>query len=402
MIGSTKAVDVAIIHRYFWPQNYPYASMLKSIAEGLVEAGLAVAVYGAHEPGTDQARLRKQWATEIGASVHSIPLVSERKFGLLKKVLSASIYAIWVFLVAVSCRAKVIWVGSTPPIVMVAVLRVARVFRRFKIIYHCQDIHPEGLAVNGNIRSQNLLKALQKIDSANVRSSDAVITLSEDMRRTLAERPCDTTNVHIINNFILEDISVSQVSPREIGVTRFLFAGSLGRFQNLLFLTQVAVLLARRHGVRTTFMGDGPVRNDMEHIVNKAGMQRFVTFTGHKSLEEAVAAMHGSDFGLVSLAPGVDRVAYPSKTVMYLAAGLPCIAFVDPSSSLGEMVREERLGTAVAPGSPAEAAGKVQDFLRDGAASVLGRRDIAAFAEMHFSRETVVSRMVELVLRVAR
>ncbi len=397
MTGKSDRLDVAIVHRYFWPQNYPYAMMLRYIAEGMAERGLSVAVYSSHEPNSQQKEQRRKWSVKTGIFVKSLPLWSERSFKVWQKAVQALFYALWVFTVALRCRARVMWVGTTPPLLMVSVLRFARLFRRFKIVYHCQDIHPEALAINGNIGRGKVLRALKKLDSGNVRAADAVVTLSEDMKKTLSERPCNTSNVCIINNFILEDVQEREDLVGENPAPKLLFSGSLGRFQNLEFLTQVVIRLAGDYGVKTTFMGDGPMRREMEEQVQRAGLESYVLFTGHRPLDEAIDSMQSSDFGLVSLAEGVDRVAYPSKTVMYLAAGLPCIAFVDPQSSLGKMIQDEKLGVAVAPVSVEYVVNVLGDFLHRQDLEVRSKSDISDFARTHFSREVVVKEMTDLV-----
>ena len=56
------------------------------------------------------------------------------------------------------------------------------------------------------------------------------------------------------------------------------------------------------------------------------------------------------DLGVVSLAPGVIRAAYPSKTLSYLRQGTPILALVEGDSELAATVREERIGVQVEPG----------------------------------------------------
>lgn len=402
MTGKSARPDVAIIHRYFWPQNYPYAVMLRYIAEGIAERGLTVAVYSSHEPNSEQKERRQQWSAKTGITVRSLPLWSERSFKLWKKAAQALIYVCWVFIVALRCRASVIWVGTTPPLLMVSVLRFARFFRRFKIVYHCQDIHPEALAINGNISKGKILSFLKKLDSGNVCAADVVVTLSEDMKKTLSARPCNTNNVHIINNFILDDIPEEKRAVVENPTPHLLFSGSLGRFQNLCFLTEVVIKLASDYGVRTTFMGDGPMRPEMERKVRSAGLESHILFTGHRPLEEAIDAMQSSDYGLVSLSEGVDRVAYPSKTLMYLAAGLPCIAFVDPLSSLGKMIQDEQLGFAVLPVDVESVVNKLGVYLNSRNLDVISKSEISEFARTHFSCDVVVKKMADLVAEIVK
>lgn len=397
MTGKNKMKpDIAIVHRYFWPQNYPYAIMLKSIAEGMSESGMNVLVCSCHEKQTDQLRQRKMWGLERGIAWKSLAMPSERTFSIPMKVLSALYYAVWVFSVALFSGAKVIWVGSTPPVIMPLLLRVARCFRRFKIVYHCQDIHPESMSINGNLKRQWVYNSLRKIDAGNVVKSDLVVTLSDDMKDTIASRPCEVDNVKVINNFILDDIPLLQEPAKKADGApyKLLFAGGLGRFQNLEALTQLAIELVKNDLAVVTFMGDGPVRPLMERMVRDSGLQDQIKFPGHRPLSDAIKAMQAADFGLVSLTPGVDKVAYPSKTIMYLAAGLPCLAFVSPSSSLGRMLKENDLGAAFDLADAESMFSQVEEFLSSCANDVKDRDAIMRFANDNFSEKSVVSRLV--------
>lgn len=141
-------------------------------------------------------------------------------------------------------------------------------------------------------------------------------------------------------------------------------------------------------------MGDGPVRPLMERMVKDSGFQDKIKFPGHRPLSDAIKAMQAADFGLVSLTPGVDKVAYPSKTIMYLAAGLPCLAFVSPSSSLGRMLEENDLGAAFDLTDAESVFSQVEEFLFSCANGVKDRDAIMRFAKDNFSEKSVVSRLV--------
>lgn len=392
--------DITIIHRYFWPQNYPYANMLKYFVEDLIDSGLSVSVYCCHEPDSDQKLQRQFWARKRGVYIRSLAVKSERNFAIWRKVLSAALYSCWVFYGALICRSRIIWVATTPPLIVVFVLRFARLFRKFKIVYHCQDIHPEALALNGNIRNPKLLRLLKYIDGVNIRTSDLVVTLSEDMRETIAQRQNFIENITVINNFISGEVSypIKKLRKTSSCKPQLLFAGSLGRFQNLEFLIEVVINLAKDAGIRTVFVGEGPMREQMESKVIAANVGEMIKFTGQIPLLEAINKMHDADFGLISLKEGVDRVAYPSKTIMYLANGLPCIAFLNPKSSVGKMINDERLGISIRPDDVLTATEMVTDFLDQESLGIRSKADIAKFAQANFSRDVVVRKLSDLVI----
>jgi hypothetical protein len=83
---------------------------------------------------------------------------------------------------------------------------------------------------------------------------------------------------------------------------------------------------------------------------------RRIIFLPHQPLETAIAAMRVCDFGVVSLSANVYRFAYPSKSSMYLSAGCPLLALVEPESELARTIQRYGLGYVAASRSVAHIA----------------------------------------------
>ncbi len=64
-----------------------------------------------------------------------------------------------------------------------------------------------------------------------------------------------------------------------------------------------------------------------------------------RPLSRALLAV--SDLGLVSLAPGVIRFAYPSKMATYLGAGVPVLVGVEPDSAMARIVVDSGAGAVL-------------------------------------------------------
>lgn len=397
----SRDVDVVIIHRYFWPQAYPYAQMLKEIAEGLRGSGLNVAVYTTDDSSAQHTD-RVKWSVDTGISIKAINLPSERKFSVLMKIASALYFGVWVFKSVLASDAKVFWVASTPPVIMPVIMRIAKWFKAFKVIYHCQDVHPESMLVNGNLTVGLFYRLLRRIDKGNVEKVHTVIVLSRDMRQTILARGCSGGNVHIINNFVFGDDSKGSLEGVQActatRVRTFLFAGSLGRFQNLDYLLEVFSEAADLFDYKLLFMGDGPLHESLRNKALDLGLNG-ITFMGQQPLSVALAAMDAADYGLVSLSPGVEKVAYPSKTIMYLSRGLPVVAFLPADNELSEMLDDNHLGFTVdtTVTSAREAALRFHQALLLFEANAINRHDIKVFCKNEFSKDAVIEKLVKVV-----
>ena len=61
--------------------------------------------------------------------------------------------------------------------------------------------------------------------------------------------------------------------------------------------------------------------------------------------------LNSCDVAILALVPGMQGLAVPSRTFNLMAAGKPMIALVSESSEVARVMREERIGWIVEPGS---------------------------------------------------
>ena len=130
-----------------------------------------------------------------------------------------------------------------------------------------------------------------------------------------------------------------------------IFAGNFGNFQNLEEICQAAVLLKDESGIRFIFMGAGSAQKKMERVLGER-IGKTVIMIPYQPIEVATAAMQRADLGIVSLHPGIYKVAFPSKTIMYLKSGCPILGIVEQESDLASVIRERSLGDACPQGDP--------------------------------------------------
>ena len=58
----------------------------------------------------------------------------------------------------------------------------------------------------------------------------------------------------------------------------------------------------------------------------------------------ATTVVQDSDLAVVSLLPEVFATAIPSKTMMYLRAGCPILALIEPDCALAQLIRRTLVG----------------------------------------------------------
>jgi hypothetical protein len=117
----------------------------------------------------------------------------------------------------------------------------------------------------------------------------------------------------------------------------------MGRFQGLSRLLYALRELQGDIPMECLFLGAGSEQNCLWQLAQELGLE-CVRFESHQPVEVAVARMQHADLGIVSLADGVTAIAYPSKTMTYVAAGCPVLTIVEHNSQVAADVLTHRLG----------------------------------------------------------
>lgn len=344
------------IYRHYWPDTTPYARMLRTILEHRVAQGDDCAVYTG-QPSYNDVTSDKQPSREVLGGVEVVRgwTPPERKRFIVTRLIAS----VWFLTAAVFFawrRRKdfdVVLANVHPPVLMGWALRVINRVAGLPFILHVQDIHPEASQAVGAMKDTAMTRWLRRSDAATCAAAWRLIALSEDMADTLKSRPkCESLDsIRIVNNFPLELFNAadeaSHVGPirsKAESDTPFVvfFAGNLGRFQALPRLVD-AMKHLEETPIELVFMGTGAVLNELKSRAAGAGNIQFVD---RQPVEVAFEAMRQADLGVVSLSPGVCRVAYPSKSMTYLAAGLPLLALIEDDSDLANEVREHDFGYA--------------------------------------------------------
>ena len=347
-------MNLLLIHRYFWPDTPPYASMLRSIAESAADSGHDVEVFTA-QPSYGGTHLHDPApSAEIVSSVRVVRagLLAERKDQTLRRGVNLVLFAARAFFQILRNRqVDVVMAATTPPIlVSLASMAGARLIGA-RYVYHMQDIYPE-VITDGS--QSGVSKLLRRIDSVTTGSADRVVVLSEDMAHTVRSRPGAEPKVAIINNFLPDASHADTYDSPTAGRTRFapsdslqvVFAGNLGRFQGLEQVVEAFHVLAREDiPCHLVLLGSGVAEDSLRSAAGDL-LDVSVFMPGRVSQGEAEAIVAASDLALVTLQPGLIRAAYPSKTMTYLAVGTPVLAAVEPDSELATMLRDENIGAS--------------------------------------------------------
>ncbi len=344
-------MKILAIYRHYWPDATPYARLLRAILEDQVAEGRDATVFTA-QPGYNDVDYARQPRRETlgGVEVRRIGLLPERKHLRILRAINYFYFLFRAVLHVLIFRHYDLIVANThPPVLMGMALRLIRRLTGIPFVLHCQDIHPESAVMAKQLGEGRVARWLQRVDANSCAAAERVVVLSEDMHQTLRQRQgYAADNVTVINNFALDVYEPAKRLPKlfddsEQRPFRIFFAGNMGLFQNLPRLIKAAHLLSAESGIHFIFMGAGSERKMLRQLATDL-IDKTVFFEPFQPVEVAFACMQRADLGVVSLLEEVCRVAYPSKTMTYLAAGCPLLLLTEKNSQLAKDVVSNDFG----------------------------------------------------------
>lgn len=399
---------ILLVQRHFWPDVTVTASMGRALAARLARDGHQVTVlsgmpsyHGAYEGKPPPRR-----EAVDGCKVIRLRLPRERNRTLVGRAVEGMAFParVGARLLVHGRRYDVIVTSSAPPVFLASAVRTAARIVRRPYVYHCQDVNPEAAVVSGLLRAGWRTRLMSRLDRRNADRAASVVVLSSDMAGTLRRRGLEGRNIVVVNNFFVSyEIPTAPVLSAGLrkpeGAFRVLFAGNLGLVQGLGVVMEAAQRLASISDIQFAFVGTGAGERALREQAGSM-LGKTVVFYPHQSLAVALLMMQDADLGLISLAPGIFRVAYPSKTMAYLAAGCPVLAVVEGESELARMVEATGVGVACSPGDAAALAEAVLLQRERSRQGMVNRAQIREMGEREFGADRALGRWAALVAAV--
>ena len=211
--------------------------------------------------------------------------------------------------------------------------------------------------------SQKFRDPFYRSEYVKYKDADGVITVNRIQKMRLVELGLDPENIHVIPCGVdIPDCS----SEREPGeVVRCLAVGRMvGKKSPLTLLESFWRATAEMPSLHLDYIGDGPLRGDVEHYIKERQMQNSVTLHGAQSMATVHSLMRTAEiFMQHSVIDNTgDEEGLPVAILEAMAHGLPIVA--TRHAGIPEAVLEGDTGFLVDEGDSAAMAGVVVDLAR--------------------------------------
>lgn len=306
-------------------------------------------------------------------------------------------------------RYDVIFLGSDPPTLPIAVLPLARRWRT-PVAYYIGDLFPDMAIVAGMLARDSFATRLaRRLQRSWLRRADHVIVVGRCMREVLARSyGVPGEKVSVVPNFA--DPLAIQPGPRETrfrrdnGVEGFvvLYSGNMGAHHRLEDLLEAAAILrAEQPDVTFAMVGGGAKREALGEMVAARELTnvRLLPAVPRAELSDLLAS---ADVCFVTLEPGMEGLAVPSKVYNIMAAGRPIIAAMEPVAEVARMLEEVGCGLRVEHRAPRQIADAILALRQDPArAEEMGARARKALEE-HYTAAQVAEQLHDTLRAVAQ
>jgi colanic acid biosynthesis glycosyl transferase WcaI len=240
----------------------------------------------------------------------------------------------------------------SPPLTLGLTGWFIKLIRGGSLVFNIQDVFPDAAIQTGAITNKQIIRLAYWLERASYKRSDAVVLLSEDLRRNISQKvsPATRAILHVIPNFV----DTAAITPgqrmtsyrRELGIDDRLvvmYAGNVGFSQSLGMMIAAARQLP---DIAFVINGDGAARQSLQDHATGISNIYFAPYQPIERLSEVLAT---GDIHVVPLRAGLASVSVPSKSYSILAASRPVLAAIDEGSEIPRILAKSGAGLSVPP-----------------------------------------------------
>jgi colanic acid biosynthesis glycosyl transferase WcaI len=334
----------------FSPDGVSTAYLYNDIALGLVENGFDVVVltttphYNLIESDLEKQPISKRLfglyyvSNFKGILVYHIPLKKYKS--TLKRIISFIYWHIASLLFALSFKKINFVLSPSPPISIGFISLLIAKIMGAKTVYNVQEIYPDLLINQGNLKSPFIINLLKKFEKFIYNNSDAVVTIDNIFYSTILPRFRDFTKLHIIPNFVDTDLykpmMSQQIMPEIFGAgnknIKILYAGNIGFFQDWEPVLYAAKELSGEN-IEFWIIGEGVQKEFLEKEVQDLKLSNVRIFP-YQSRELISIINNYADIHFIAINQLMEQEGFPSKVYTIMACAKPLVVVTGEKTPL--------------------------------------------------------------------
>jgi glycosyltransferase involved in cell wall biosynthesis len=400
---SARSAEVVILNQYYIPDVASTGHLLAELARELVRLGRRVSVltcfpsYGPRETWVDCP------SEEIleGVSVRRLRTTRFRKDSTIGRLANSFTFLVPLALrlLFMRTRGRVFMYTSNPPFLgliggAISLLRP----HRYVVLLH--DSYPQIPVLIGKFRKGSLIERAWHVGNRLLYGrAERTIVLCEGAKDLIVRTyKVDPERVHVVHNWAdpaaLFPVPKAQSAfAKAHGYTdlfTLLYSGNLGLYYEFDTLLEAARRLSDDPSFRLVFVGSGGRR---QYIADRIAAMGLVNVDMHQyqPFETLNDSLNACDASLVTIAPGVEGISFPSKLYSSLAVGKPVLALSEPGGELQRIMSSSGAGLWSPIGDVDALVANIRRLREDRAASEQMGRKARELMERHYTIEAAAA-----------
>ncbi len=213
------------------------------------------------------------------------------------------------------------------------------------IVYNVQDIFPNNLLLLPVLSKRSIIyKILILLQRKAYKQSDSIITISEDMKQTLINDKVPSEKITVIYNWgsynsLITKTNNEFIQKNNVDINKYnvVYAGNVGRMQNIWIVIKAAALLKNYQYIKFYIIGDGVEKQAIVKYAEENQLNN-IFFLPMQNSKSAINIYSMADINLIPLVAGGIYTALPSKTANCLYCRNTIIACIDDQSKFAKLL----------------------------------------------------------------
>ena len=226
------------------------------------------------------------------------------------------------------------------------------------------DLWPESVASSGAINNKYAISVIGKLVDYIYKHCDIIYVQSQAMNNKIEERGVSPDKIHYLPNPIdpiFKPTTKTKINSLFSNIPEksfiIMFAGNIGRSQDLPTIIEAAKILKNHQDIHWVFVGDGRSLDESKEMATSYDLVN-THFIGGHPLEKMPLFYSVANLMLVTLLnEEIYSLTVPLKTQSYLACAKPVICNVPGEAT--RIINEAKAGFTLPPENPTMLAEKV-------------------------------------------
>jgi colanic acid biosynthesis glycosyl transferase WcaI len=397
----------------FSPDGVSTAYLYNDIALGLVKNGFDVIVltttphYNVIESAlTKQQLIKKLFGLYFvsyyhGIKVYHLPLKKHKK--VIFRICS---FVYWHFLSLIfglTIKNISFVISPSPPLSIGFISLLIAKFKGAKSVYNVQEIYPDLLINQGNIKSSVLIGLLKRFEKFIYNNSTAIITIDEIFYSKIKSRFINPNKLNIISNFVDTDLykpiktnlELPPIFQQTNDKIKLIYAGNIGFFQDWdPFLYAAKELVGEN--IEFLIIGEGVQKRFLEDSVKERGLKNVKIYPyQHRDFMPAINNL--ADIHFIVINKQMEQEGFPSKVYTIMACAKPMIVVTGVKTPLFNFLSDRGCAELITENRSQGFLNSIRKLANDKSLRLNMGNNGYNHIQASYSKEIVISKYVNLL-----